>query len=126
MEMTADELTRQVLSAWGKIDKQEEEITKQKIESEKVKTILIGINGTNGLKGRVDDIDGRFTSYRQSVREDMKSMGEKFTEALDKVLVKINDLEKSLEKKEKDARIEKYTVIGLLLTLAGIVIAVIK
>ena len=111
--LTIEDILKDREAIWEKIDEHTEKLAQQHTEDEKIKTVLVGINGTNGLKGKVEEIDHRFGIYRQAVREDMKSMGEKFSKSMETLILTIQEDKKDREKKAREFRLEIYTVLGV-------------
>lgn len=103
----------QIEELWTRVDEHSEQISQLKIEDERIKTVLIGVNGTNGVKGKVDSMDKSFADYRQRIREDFSAMGDKFTGAMEKLTSKI-------EGERKARRTETLAYIGAAGTIIGI------
>ncbi len=105
------EISHRLDRAFDHIDLNRNQLTK-------LQTVLIGVNGENGVKGDLHSLYTQFSAYRREIRQEMKDMSDTLMQAVD-------GLKKELDSSRKQRKAELISTISLCIAAVGIIIRLI-
>jgi len=86
----------------------------------RLETVVLGVNGNNGIKGTLTSHIDQFSAYRREMREEMQDMTREFTAAL-------AGLNREVAESKKQRRAELGVFLGgVVATIGTIIVAMIQ
>ena len=103
-----DELSRKLDRAFEHVDNNRDGLTQ-------LRTVLLGVDGTNGVKGDLRELQKQFSAYRLEIRKEIKDVS-------DTLIEMVNNVNRDIEKARKERRKEFLATIGVLIAAIGLII----
>ena len=103
-----DELSRKLDRAFEHVDNNRDSLTQ-------LRTVLLGVDGTNGVKGDLRELQKQFSAYRLEIRKEIKDVS-------DTLIEMVNNVNRDIEKARKERRKEFLATIGVLIAAIGLII----
>ena len=103
-----DELSRKLDRAFEHVDNNRDSLTQ-------LRTVLLGVDGTNGVKGDLKELQKQFSAYRLEIRKEIKDVS-------DTLIEMVNNVNRDIEKARKERRKEFLATIGVLITAIGLIV----